>query len=518
MAEVKGFEKKETDDTLPFSVPKQQALMGYLLTNPKFFTQAKHQIKPEWFSDGRLNQVWTITLKYAARHNTAPKATEIKDCPEISTLDNRETIKFQNVIEMCLQQRMNYGLEGLQAELTDWLHARIYMAAVSKSTVFFNSATKTRDVAKFSEAYEVLKRMNREIDDASFEAGQAESFDDPDADFKTIEVAAEGALTFGLSAFDRLLLPEGKGKGSLIKGDTTILLAPTNVGKTTTMITVAAANIAQGKDVLFLTHEGRPVDIKMKIWCALSGLNKIQFLDALKMPEGRNFIRDVQSRVKRHLYYVPLNKAGLVVEEVETLIRRAQDRWIATNGAGKGFDLLIDDYAAKLSTTQAKGGQFARRQIDEVVYNYFVQLALEYEFHCLTAIQTNREGSKVNQGHSKYGKKMDSRLLTMEDVLESWGPMTSATNVISINRDQVAKARNRVTFFICKSRSSETDIAITCKSDYGACLSHHESNGCVWYKTGSTLGGRIDSLMDQYKNKEIPFEEVKKAEDAAGGA
>jgi hypothetical protein len=90
-----------------------------------------------------------------------------------------------------------------------------------------------------------------------------------------------------------------------------------------------------------------------------------------------------------------------------------------------------------------------------VVYNYFSQIALEHNCHVLTAIQTNREGSKVNR---KVGKGAESRFLTMEDVMESWGPMTTATNVISINRPPEAQARHVTGFCICKSRSSEVGV------------------------------------------------------------
>jgi hypothetical protein len=97
----------------------------------------------------------------------------------------------------------------------------------------------------------------------------------------------------------------------------------------------------------------------------------------------------------------------------------------------------------------------------------------------------------------------------MEDAAESWGPITQATNVISINRNEAAKAKGLVTFYIDKSRSSETGYAVVCKSDYGRAITHSNELGAVYYR-GVTAVEKIDQLMEQYNNgtHEIPMSEI----------
>lgn len=498
------------EETLPFSKPKQEALLGFLLTDERFFAQARHRIKPEWFADPRHNQVWGIALRFAQKYNRAAKATEVSDCPELNALDNKDVIKLQSVIQMCLTRRMDYGMDALTSELTDWLKARIFLSNMKKSEALFNAGSKVKDSKKLEEAYAVMRSMTRELDDTTFDQGHVEDMSDPVGDFERQIADAKCAISFGLPALDRLLLPEGAGNGSLLKEDMTVLLAPTNIGKTTTMVTTAAHNIWAEKDVLIITHEGRTNDIKLKIWQSMMGMTRQQVLGNLGNPEFRAALETVKALVNKHLEFLPLAKPGLTVEEVEVIIARRQERWQA-NHNGKGFDLLIDDYAAKLTTAQAKGGQFALRQIHEVVYNYFTQIAIAHKFHVITAIQTNREGSKANSKH-KSKKDVESRLLTMEDVMESWGPMTTATNVISINRDPLMQAKNLVTFLICKSRSSEVNWAVVCKSNYAAAQSHAPDAPCTWYRGTSPMSERIDSMLAGYGGKEIPWEEVLKYE------
>lgn len=500
-------------ETLPFSSPKQEALLGYALTDEKFFALAKLQLKPEWFSNPRVNQLWNMSLGYSNRYHRAPKATEVAECPAMINQDLAEQNRLRSVLNLCIERRMDFGLDALGAELTDWLHARIFIVNMKKAEALFNAATKAQDTGKFQDAYATIKAMSREIDETSFEPSQAEDMSDPIGDFERQLAESKNAISFGLPAFDRLLLPEGEGNGSLLKGDMTILLAPTNIGKTTTMVTIAAHNILQGKDVLLITHEGRVGDIKNKIWQSLMGLTRQDVLANLGSADFRQHLAYFQGLVHKHLEYLPLNKAGLTVEEVEVTIRRRQDRWMAKHH-GKCFDLIIDDYAAKLTTQQARGGHFQLRQIHEVVYNYFSQIALAkgQECHVITAIQTNRKGSETNR---KATKNTESRLLTLEDVMESWGPMTTATNVISINRDMAAQAKQLVTFYICKSRSSEVGWAVVVKSDYAAARSHWMTADCTWYRGTMPMSEKIDTLLSAHPGQEVPWETVLKMENGA---
>jgi replicative DNA helicase len=500
--------------SLPFSTGKQQALLAYMLTDDKLFSLTKGRIIPEWFSDSRTQQLWGIALAFSQKYNRAPRSpAELAESRFVTALDLADQNRLRDCLNLSLQRRAEHGLDVLNSELTDWYHSQIYRAAMKKSERLFNQAMKVNDSQRYGEAYAVLRQMNKEIDEVSFEPGTDEPMDDAVGDFERQLADAKNAISFGLPGLNKLLLPEGLGAGSLLRGDMTVLLAPTNVGKTTTMVTIAAYNILAGKDVLLITHEGRVGDIKLKIWQCLTGLSRADIMANLGNPEFVAMFKDFQEMCKKHLVFMPLNRAGLAVEEVEVMIRRRQDRWMADH-MGKCFDLVIDDYAAKLTTQQARGGHYQPRQIHEVVYNYFSQIALAkgQECHVVTAIQTNREGSR----ESRHGKKHESpRLLQLEDVSEAWGPMTTATNVISINRDDRAQAEGFVTFCILKSRSSEVNWAILCRSDYAAARSHWDNMDCTWYRSSLPMSDRAQILLTDYKGREVDWKEVLQAEQTA---
>lgn len=497
MAEV--FEENQVD-VLPFSEKKQDAMLGHLLLNPRFFQQARNKILPEWFVNVHAGKVYGAKCNFYNKYNQRiPSIDELKECQDFLREDPATRNKLVSRITQACMEAENFGLDALSEELTQWMHARIYQKGVTKSVDLYHRR-------QFSEAYSLLHKDLEEIKATRFDEDFEERFENYAQEFEDRQVERKGALTFGFSMLDNLLLPDTPA-GSLLPGDTTVLLAPTNVGKTTTMITVACHNIRRAKHVLLITHEGSPADIKDKIWCSLLRVNKPTLYTMHRTPEGRARLDAALAFIKKYLTYVPLNKAGLTVEQVEPLIRRRQEERMARN-KGQGYHLLIDDYPAKLMTELAKGGQFSRRHIDEIVYNYFVQFGLEYKFHSLLAIQTNRTGSKVNQGQED-----DGRLLSMEDVAESWGPMTAATNVISINRDKLAEAKNRVTFYVCKSRSSATGYAVVCNSNYECAVTHDNEYGGIWYRGASNMADTVDFLLSEnkanpFKNGEVPTEKV----------
>jgi hypothetical protein len=515
MADTGGGVQNGTGEALPFSPTKQEALMGHLLTNEKFFLLAKNRIQPGWWATERLSTIWSMATDFADKYGRPPKIMELSE-QQMTHVSAPDQAKLRTLMQLCTQRTGDIGLDVLKAELTDWFRCRIYVTAMKKSEALFNAAAKggkATDSKKLQEAFDIMKGMTREIEAASFDGGHDEDMSDPTAPYERQLEDAKNAISYGLPAMNRLLLPEGEGKGSLLPGDMTVLLAPTNIGKTTTMVTIAGINIRAQKYVLMITHEGRINDIKMKIWQSMMGMSRQDMMNNIGKPtqgfmDELTIVRDL---VNRYLVFMPLNKAGMAVEEVDAIIRRRQDQQIAKHG--QGFDLIIDDYAAKLTTQQARGGHFALRQIHEVVYNYFSQIALEHNVHVVTAIQTNREGSKTNRKFG--GKETQSRLLTMEDVMESWGPMTTATNVISINRDPTAQAKGVVTFYICKSRSSEVGWAVTCKSNYAAARSHWTDVPCTWYRGTSPMSEKVETLLEEFKGTEIPWQKVLEHENAA---
>ncbi len=499
--------KEAPPETLPYSEKKQNATLGHMILKENFFLQCKDRIEPGWFVNPFNQKLWGAMRAFMNKYKRAPRAEEIMESPSVTPEDMGTKNRLKAQINECMNDSLFIGLDVIHAELTEWLHAREYYKAIHDSVQLYNQQDLQGAIGKIRDAsknIETLKFSN----DMEFDFGNYR------AQFEADNKELEHALTFGVTAMDKLLNPEAK-EGSLLKGDVTVLLAPVNVGKTTTLLTIGCTNAKRGKNVLVVTHEGRPHNISRMMWANLLSIPRLdkyilrdKLATMMANPEWNKIMDRMYEEVyKPHICYMPFNKAGMTVEDVTASIRRKQDEWAAKHN-GNGFDLLIDDYPAKLTTAQASKGMLQRRHADNTVYDHFVQLSLELKFHSVVAIQANREGSKAHHHRRGFGAKDQgpTRLLTMEDTEESFGPMQTAANVISINRDATTKARNAVVFALLKSRTSDTGYAVVCGSRFDAGISHHDNLGATWYRGVGSHSDMVGDLLRQYQGKEIPFE------------
>ena len=482
--------------SLPFSPVQQDAILGYLLdpSNITFFLQSKNKIKPEWFLNPWCGKLWKARVMFQDQFGRPPcSPQEFKEFPEISCQDGKSKLSLMQKMGEGEYQMQFFPLQGMMPRLTEWLQSRIYYQAMDKSIVDFNSG-------RIVDAFRIIKDASKEIDTVKFLDDEEYHISDYKLLAKNVQLDLSGALTFGVDVLDKLLTPEATG-GCLLRGDTTVLLAPTNIGKSTTLVTIAAHNLMKKKNILWITHEGTPQDLSLKLWMNILGRTKQEYLATVADPKKLELLEAMARLMREHLVYVPMNKAGMCVEDVDVLVQRKVEEFRARTG--ENLDLLVDDYPSKLWTKKGDKGNLAKRHVDEIVYNYFVGWATTYKFHSLVAIQANREASKTNRGTSRNAGD-SGRLLTPEDVSESFGPCQTATNIITINRDPESQAKNRLTFYLCKSRSSETGVAIVCKSDFSRAMSHSNKLGATWYRGTSTMAGRIDDLFNQYQGTAIP--------------
>jgi replicative DNA helicase len=490
-------EQRIDPDLLPFSLEKQRATLGYILHDDKFFSSVVGKLEGDWFADEVLGKIYSALKKWFLAWGRKPTLPELTECPDIRSLNSKVLVQVRATLPLLEHARKNYDHRPLLSEMETWLKARTIQAALPKAANAFNAQ-------KLDESMIIMNQMVRDYNEIDFSDGAGcLSFLDYGQELERQEQDSTKGLTFGLAAMDRILEPEGLA-GGLMPGQMTVLLAPTNVGKTSVMVTVAVANILRGKSVCFIFHEGTEDELKNKFMRCISGMTTSEMRRAYLDPEQAQKMRNYELILTRFLVLKPMYQAALKVEEVALAFERLQD--LRRMECGSGFDLLVDDYAAKLTCAANSKGNMQPRQEQENVYNQFVQMGLRHKVHVLTAIQTNREGSKVNR---KVGdRKHETRLLHVEDVAETWGAMTAAAIVISLNRSDQDQELGKITFLLCKSRSGETGWAVVCNSNYDICRTHSNDAGHFRYRGTQSVGKKSEQLMDAYKNQVVGSKEL----------
>lgn len=288
-------------------------------------------------------------------------------------------------------------------------------------------------------------------------------------------------------------------KGSLAPGDATILLGPSNAGKTTVICTVVAMNLLMGKDILLIVHEQHADDIKTKLLQSMLFMDNTSLVALAKADKTR--IEYFEQLIEKHLCYVHYIRAGQMnVEAVGGIIEIKQDKWKATH-KGKGFDLLVNDYPGKLRA-RALDHRVNTKKHEEMayVYDYLINMGREHKFHTFLAMQTNREGYKAVQGSNA-----ESRVVDMGDAGESFSPMQLADNVITINRNDEDKRMEIIRLYVSKSRRAQTGAIFVSKTDMSKSRAFGPFKSEVYDSTGRNIGKTLHSFSCESKINKDEF-------------
>lgn len=520
-------------DTLPFDEGKQMAFFGHLFDqNNGLYKQFKNLGAPDWFSKPSLGDAWKCFQEYVTIVKEHPTPLSLSQWSYMEgVLGNKEKVKTCRAVILAASERTkHHRVEVMRHELELWMQARLLQRTYLESRKFFNKS-------QFTLAADAFRKATKEFTDLTSSRYEDKRFDATD------EIAAaftsQTYVKFGLDGIDRHLAPDST-NGGLAKGDQTLLLAPQNVGKTTTLITVVMHNVLDGRYGLFQSHEGRDTDLRMKgIRCALSIVTIPQLARILEIPpdspnlvtiqevfrESASTLRgtlDLMTRsrndmmrgiyeqfmtwISDRLFYRPVNRPGMTVEDVIPVIERAHEDCMSARQGDGTFDIFASDYPGKLGSKRA-GRDYAYRQVLDLVYGEYVQMALMYKWHSLCAIQGNREAGKINAGVSR-GRDNGHRFLVTEDIAEAYGPGQSATNVITANRSPQDEAMGRITYYVAKSRSSRTKLAVTAYDRMGQGATHSNEFGWASYYHTQENQLILQRHLERGKGKSLTEEQV----------
>jgi replicative DNA helicase len=481
---------EETKVELFFNPEVQDAVIGHCMLSSKFFLDCKSRMKPSWFSSTNNAKLFDIMVKFSNAFRRHPTVLEIQNFKDFMLEEYATQLRLIGHFTICMQRAGQYGLDVIEKDLTAWLTAVIFTNGVKKAVGHFNNR-------QIDQSYAEIMSVVKEIRDASFQEGYRVTFADFEDYLQEDEHLYDNAFSTGLSLLDQAILNGAVG-GAMLPGELTIILAPINVGKTMTMLTMAVHNAMKGKKVLFLAHEGTKVDLRSKaLRCAL-GVTRPQLLQMVKDETGRTAIREIANRLEENFIYIHYEKPGMCIEDIEPIIYREQER---LKSIGSKIDMIFDDYPDKLRMRNMSA-QTPERMIKALVYTYFGQICADIGAAGVAAVQTNRDGSKA--------VKAGERLVGMEDTAEAWGIPAIAATMISLNRQITGACQDIMTFFVCKTRSNVVGGAVACKTDLACARMHSDTLGAIGYMGNIFMPDRMKIMLEQghFKNQILTPEQA----------
>jgi replicative DNA helicase len=385
----------------------EKIILQNLLHNSNYTGLFLPFLKKEYFNSYESKIVFEEINKYFVTYQKMPNFNEI--AISIHNLNNINENTYQNCLEYItdLKDQDTYNCDWLNKETKKWIRNSAF------KLVILDSAAKLDDQKPIDDMMERVKEVFSINFDETIGNNFLRDYEKQFAFYKTEKEKFESHLS-------HLNLVCG---GGVERKTLNMLMAPTNTGKTSALVSLASGYLRRGYNVLYITCEMSEENIRQRID---ANFLKIKINDVPKMTENMYFsaMREFGRSLKSNLY----------VKEYPTSVANANHvRNLLDNLATKeNFvpDIVMLDYLNLLNSVRVKSGN--DYQIVKAISEEIRGVAVEYGLAIWSATQTNRSGDGASD-------------LDLDQVSDSYGlPMTVDLLLAIIQTEELLKQKRQI--------------------------------------------------------------------------
>lgn len=351
----------------------EEIILGGLITNEAFTRKVLPFLKAEYFHNSTYSLLFNQINKFVVKYNSLPTKEVLK--LENDAVSNITQSDFDGVIKLI--DALSFDPATDIAWLTDttekFCQDKAIYNAVRESIIILEDKHKTLSKDAIPELLSQALRI-------SFDPDVGHDFiEDADQRFDHYQ-SKEEKIEFDIDIFNRIM------KGGVSRKSLTVFMAATGVGKTLVMCHLAASNLMNNKNVLYITNEMAEEKIGERIDANLLDM----IVDDLKILPREAYQKKID-RLKQKTV------GKLIIKEYPTATASASHfrHLLHELKLKKKFipDIIYIDYLNICISSRLKHGNNVNS------YNYVKSiaeeirgLAVEFNVAIVTATQSNREG------------------------------------------------------------------------------------------------------------------------------
>ena len=392
-------------------------ILKNLVNDEKYTRHVLPYIKNEYFDDFKYSLIFTSIKEFHSKYNKTPSKNELLVIlAKNPSITNENTTK--EIISLVRELYVNDT-----SETYDWLVKSTEEYCQEKA--LYNAILQSVNIMdnKKSNKMEIPKLLQDALS-VSFDSSIGHDY------FKDIEGRfnfyhrIEEKIGFDIDILNIIT------KGGVAKKTLNIILAPTSVGKSMTMCHMAANNILQGKNVLYITLEMAAEYIAQRIDMNLLDLtdDQIMMLSRKKFIDKISPFKDANGSLIVKEY--PASSASVMnfkhlIDEL-----RIKNNFVP--------DIVYVDYINLCTSTRVKSSENSYAYV-KAIAEELRGMATEKNIVIWSATQTNRAA----QDASDYG---------LEAVSESSALSSTADLLIALISTAVTEELGQLTMKILKNR------------------------------------------------------------------
>lgn len=388
----------------------EQVIIKTIYANPEVSGKIIPELDTNWFINVDHKYIVNAILEYNSKFSAVPNAIEVK-----RLLSDERTVKEFEICMSIPDEDVNtpYILDEIQTFIRKRLGRQVCMD--------YNEYCNTGK-AKCSFADEMAYAETFTFDTKvgfSF-------FEEPEVIFNDI-ITNEKLYPTGCKSMDEMI------GGGLHPKSISLIMAPTNVGKTLIMCSISTALLLAGKKVLYVSFEDSEVKIGQRIMQNLFDITQSELRSLSKEAYGKIWQKNVKQIGHNKLVIKEYSEGCINALALKALIRELKEK--------RGFvpDVLVVDYIGCMIpngrvSTDMNDNSKLRSVCAEVR-----SIGMELDIPVLSAAQSNRGG---------YGKGE----IGLDDAADSFGQTMKADVIFGVTQSPELKEGNMYLVKLLKTR------------------------------------------------------------------
>jgi len=349
----------------------------------------------KWFNnDINASKIVGKIIEFNTRYEAMPSITDmrrlIKDTSELETFESCVNIPDSEV-----------SSEYLVGEIETFVKQKKLWAAAQNIMQYCKSPDSHKSSDSFAE----------QVTDAeaySFDDSIGFSYmDEPERIYEEV-IKNEKVIGTGIKALDELL------KGGCHEKSITLLLSPTNVGKTLIMCGLSANMIRAGYNVLYITFEDSENKIGQRVTQNLFDLSRDD-LKAMTLEDYKKCWKAHKAMIKSNLYIKEFPEMATNALTINAFIKELKER--------KGFtpDIVFVDYIGCMIPNGRENPNMNSNTKLLTIASQVRAISMIHGFPIVSGAQVNRGG-------------YDSANIGLNDAADSFGQTMKADAILAITQ------------------------------------------------------------------------------------
>lgn len=404
----------------------EQQILQNLVFNEEFSRRVLPFLMPEYFQDRVQRNIYSLIDAYIKKYNKVPsKSALVIDAEGAPGVTDDEVKSIVDQIN---------SMQGTDLPDVDWLldqtekfcqDKAIYNAIMSSIQILDGRDKKVEKGA--------IPQLLSDALGVSFDNNIGHDFLENVEERYEFYHRQENRIPFDLDYFNKIT------KGGLPSKTLNVLLAGTNVGKSLAMCHMAAANLARGYNVLYITLELAEERVAERIDANLTNTT-MEDLASLGLEAYKKKLERVKHKTTGKLIIKEYPTASAHAGHFRHLLNELKLK--------KNFkpDIIYIDYINICSSSRLKmGGSINSYGFVKAIAEEIRGLAQEFDVPIFTATQATRSG------HSNSD-------IALEDTSESWGLPQTADFMFALVNSEELQELNQYMVKQLKSRYGDPSI------------------------------------------------------------